>query len=151
MQCRNATLYTGILFLLENPPTPPSPTFSNAKYKCAIIYWGYFMFREYPSFQMESTNVTLLTGVMLMLNRITPLPPFPNTKYKCHIVSWDYFLLKRIPSTFFPNVKYKYNIIYWVYAMFKRLHPGSKCKVQMRLYLLGFFHALDNPPFQNAK
>jgi hypothetical protein len=38
-----------------------------------------------------------------------------------------------------------------VYAMFKRLPPGSKCKVQMRLYLLGFFHALDNPPFQNAK
>jgi hypothetical protein len=48
------------------------------------------MFREYHSSQMESTNVTLLTGVMLMLNRITPLPPFPNTKYKCHIVSWDY-------------------------------------------------------------
>ena len=59
------------------------------------------MFREYPSFQMESTNVTLLTGVILMLNRITPSPLFQIQSTNATLLAGIIFCLKEYPPPFF--------------------------------------------------
>jgi hypothetical protein len=110
MQRTNATLLTGVNWCVSYPPPPPFP---NTKYKCDIICWNSFLFqRILPSpFQIQNTNATLLTGVILLRIITLPPPPFPKCK-----VQMRHYLLELIfalaNTSFFPNTKAKSNIIY---------------------------------------
>ena len=80
--------------------------------------------REYPRFQMQGTNATLFTWVIVKL-----VPPFcSDLKYKLDIISWVYAMLKRIPP--FPNARYKCDIIYWCYFMLEKISPSFKIQRQ---------------------
>ena len=79
--------------------------------------------REYLPVQMQRTYETLFTGIILCFRYLT-------------------FQRQSTNATIFPG----FTLCFREYPL-----PVSKCKVQMRHYLLGFFHAFDNPPFPNAR
>ena len=74
----------GILYALKNAPFP------NAKHKCDIIYWGYFMLKRIPRFQ--------------------------NPKYTCDFICWDYVLFKTIPPPL-SKCKVQMRNFSWFYFM----------------------------------
>ena len=52
----------GLFYALENTLPPPFP---NANYKCDLFIGVISWFWKYSLFQMQSTNVTLFTGVII--------------------------------------------------------------------------------------
>ena len=89
------------------------------------MYWGYLMLLRISSstFQMQSTNGIFLLGLFFALDN-TP----------------SSFQMKSTKATLFTRVN-----LCW------REYPLSKCRVQMRHYVLGLFYVLDNTPFPHAK
>ena len=142
MQSTNATLFDGVCCALEN--------ILLSKYKVQIRYYllglfdvlenttplskckeqmrhyllGLFYALEntrHPLFQVQRANKTLFTGVVSCFREYPP------------------FQMQSTNATLFAG------IILW----FREYPPFafSKCKVQMRHYLLGLFYALENTPF----
>ena len=119
-KCREQMLY----YLLELVYALDNPLYPNAKYKC-VIYCGHLMLEKIPSFQMQSTNVTLFTVVIIYLRE------FPLSTMQCSnatLCTGNLLCFREYTNTHL-----------------------SKCKVQMRYYLLGLKYALENTPFPNAK
>jgi len=152
------------------------PPFQNAKNKCDIIYWGYFMLERIPPLQMQSTmqhyllgymyaheNTSLSKCIVQMRHYLmelffalenTHLSHFRNAKYKCDIICWNYSLFQRIPT--FPLFEMQSTNVTLFAGVFCALENilHSKYKIQIRHYLLELFFVLENThlsPFRNAK
>ena len=111
--------------------------FQNAKHKCDIIYWGYFMLERIPPFQMQCTMQHYLLGYMnahentslskckvqilhyllelFFVLENTHLPLFEMQSTNATLFNGVNLWLTEYPP--FQNAKYKCDIMYWVYCL----------------------------------